>query len=130
MEPVPSGTDRSRQLTHQQSGRDAEQRARLWLERAGLCFIAANVCYRVGELDLIMRDKHIWVFVEVRYRRDNSFGGALSSVTLGKQKKLLQAAALWLCQRGACFSTTDCRFDIVAITGTDVEWLKNAFTAQ
>ena len=130
MESVPSGANSTRNLTSQLRGRLAEQRARLWLEQAGLCFIAANVCYRGGEIDLIMRDNRVWVFIEVRYRRNGLFGGALSSVTSQKQKKLLHVAALWLCQQGASFATTDCRFDIVAITGTEVEWLKNAFTAE
>ena len=55
--------------------------ARRYLEQKGLVFVAANVRYRVGELDLIMRDGRQWVFVEVRYRRDARFGGAAMSIT-------------------------------------------------
>ena len=111
-------------------GDQYEAFARRYLEREGLTFVAANVACRTGEIDLIMRDQQTWVFVEVRYRRDARYGGALASVTRNKQQKLLRAAALWLAQRGGSFETVNCRFDIIAITGTALEWLPNAFNAD
>lgn len=130
MEPVSSGTNRSGLISRQQQGANRERQARRLLENAGLRFVAANVRYKLGEIDLIMRDRQVWVFVEVRYRRSNSFGGAAASITHTKQQKLLRAAALWLHIRGQSFDTADCRFDVVAITGEQVEWLPNAFTAE
>ncbi|WLS78442.1 YraN family protein [Erwinia pyri] len=130
MEPVSSGTNRSGNLSRQQTGAGYEQQARRLLENAGLTFVAANVRYRAGEIDLIMRDRMTWVFVEVRYRRNALFGGAAASVTRSKQQKLLRAAALWLRSRNSTLETADCRFDVVAITGTQVDWLPNAFTAE
>ncbi len=130
MEPVSPGTNRSGHLSRQQTGAGYELIARRWLEQAGLRFEAANVRFRGGELDLIMRDKQQWVFVEVRYRRDDRFGGAAASVTRHKQQKLLRAAALWLARRNASFATHDCRFDVVAITGERIEWLPDAFNAE
>lgn len=130
MESVSSGTDRSGLLSRQQQGANRERQARRLLENAGLRFVAANVRYRSGEIDLIMLDRQVWVFVEVRYRRSDSFGGAAASITRSKQQKLLRAAALWLHIRGQSFETADCRFDVVAITGEQVEWLPNAFTAE
>lgn len=109
------------------TGGQYEQLARHYLERAGLAFIAANVAFRGGELDLIMRDGATWVFVEVRYRRNSMFGGAAASVTRQKQQHVLRAAALWLSHQGQSIETADCRFDVIAITGTQVEWLANAF---
>lgn len=129
MEPVSSGTNRSSILSRQQQGALREKQARHLLETAGLHFVAANVRYRTGEIDLIMRDRQTWVFVEVRYRRSDHFGGAIASITRSKQQKLLRAAALWLHRRGQSFDTVDCRFDVVAITGEQVEWLPNAFNA-
>ena len=130
MESVSPGRDRSRLLNRRRLGAEQEQRARRYLERAGLRWVASNVHCRAGELDLIMRDGACWVFVEVRYRRDARYGGALASITRLKQQKLLRAAALWLAQRGGSFETVDCRFDIIAITGTALEWLPNAFNAD
>jgi putative endonuclease len=65
-------------------------------------------------------------FVEVRYRRSASYGDAASSVTQ-KTTKTLKAARLWLCRQNGSFETVDCRFDVVAFTGNDIQWLKNAF---
>ncbi|MFU9137068.1 YraN family protein [Erwinia tasmaniensis] len=129
MEPVSPGANRSGILSRQQTGAGVEQQARRLLENAGLTFVSANVRFRCGEIDLIMRDAHTWVFVEVRYRRNALYGGAAASVTRSKQQKLLRTAALWLRGQGASLDTTDCRFDVVAMTGTQVEWLPNAFTA-
>lgn len=130
MEPVSPGQHRTGQLNRRRTGAEHEQLARRYLERAGLTWVASNVYYRAAELDLIMRDNQCWVFVEVRYRRNARFGGSLASITRQKQHKLLRAASLWLAQRGGSFETVNCRFDIIAITGTALEWLPNAFNAD
>jgi hypothetical protein len=70
-----------------------------------------------------MRDGAVTVFVEVRYRRSASYGDAAASVTQ-KQQRLLKAARLWLCRQNGSFETVDCRFDVVAFTGNDIQWLK------
>lgn len=130
MAAIPSGTGRSGLLSRRASGAGYELQARHHLERAGLVFVAANVTVRGGELDLIMRDGQTWVFVEVRYRRNADFGGAAASVTYRKQQRLLHAAAVWLAARGASFDTSPCRFDVLAFTGSQVEWIANAFNAD
>jgi putative endonuclease len=107
-----------------------EMRARRYLEQAGMRFVAANVTVRGGELDLIMRDRQTWVFVEVRYRRNDVFGGAAASVTFRKQRRLLHAANVWLSLNNMSFDTSSCRFDVLAITGNQLEWLPNAFNAD
>lgn len=117
-------------MSQRKTGTHYENQARHHLERAGLVFEAANVTYQSGEIDLIMRDGATWVFVEVRFRRNTLFGGAAASVTYRKQQRLLRAAALWLAQRNACFATTLCRFDVFAITSSQLEWLPNAFNAD
>ncbi|VYT62981.1 YraN family protein [Metakosakonia massiliensis] len=127
MAQIPAGADRSRQLTRKQTGDAWEMQARRWLERKGLRFIAANVRERGGEIDLIMQDSSTTVFVEVRFRKSSLFGGAAASVTASKQRRLLLAARLWLARHNGSFDTVDCRFDVVAFTGNDVEWIQNAF---
>ncbi|HDS6473241.1 TPA: YraN family protein [Klebsiella aerogenes] len=119
MAQVPTGANRRSQLS-KQTGDAWESQARRWLERHGLRFIAANARERGGEIDLIMRDGAVIVFVEVRYRRS-------ASVTPQKQQRLLKAARLWLSRQNGSFDTVDCRFDVVAFTGNDIQWLKNAF---
>jgi len=105
---------------------DAKERlARGYLERQGLTCIAQNVRCRHGEIDLVMRDRDMLVFVEVRYRRSERFGGAAGSVDRRKQARLSAAAAFYL-QRHP--SPLPCRFDVVGI-GTDdhVDWIRHAF---
>jgi putative endonuclease len=127
MAKIPAGADGSGKLSRKQTGEAWEQQARRYLESKGLHFIAANVHTRGGELDLIMKDGTVTVFVEVRYRTSARFGGAAASVTRSKQSKLLQTARLWLARHNGSFETTDCRFDVVAFTDSQIEWLKNAF---
>lgn len=130
MAAIQSGANRSGILTRQQAGAHYELSARRFLERKGLRFIDANVHSRGGEIDLIMRHGSVIVFVEVRYRRSNHFGDAAASVTRRKQQKLLHTASCWLARTSGSFDTVDCRFDVLAFTGNEIEWLTNAFTAD
>ncbi|MEN3261667.1 YraN family protein [Sodalis endosymbiont of Spalangia cameroni] len=129
MAEIPARPTHSGAVSGRSRGAQAERFARRRLEQAGLRFVAANMQVRGGEIDLIMREGITWVFVEVRYRRSDTFGTAAESVTARKRRRLLRAAQVWLAQRGASFDTSACRFDIIAITGSRVEWLKDAFGA-
>ena len=107
-------------------GRQAETRARALLEAAGLAFVAGNVRYRVGELDLVMRDGGTLVFVEVRERRSLRFGGAAASVDFRKRQRLTRAAQRYL---ALAFGPKPppCRFDVVAFEAGEPHWIKAAF---
>lgn len=107
-------------------GQTAEAQVEGFLESRGLKRVARNWRCRFGEIDLIMRDQHTLVFVEVRMRRGAHFGGAAASVTSGKQRKLLAAAKLYL---GNLAEIPPCRFDVVALSeiGGKPEWIQNAF---
>ncbi|UNB78081.1 YraN family protein [Escherichia coli] len=125
---VPTRSGSPRQLTTKQTGDAWEAQARRWLEGKGLRFIATNVNERGGEINLIMREGTDHHFCRgVRYRRSARYGDAAASVTPQKQQRLLKAARLWLCRQNGSFETVDCRFDVVAFTGNDIQWLKNAF---
>ncbi|VCW17450.1 hypothetical protein BANRA_04862 [Escherichia coli] len=126
MATVPTRSGSPRQLTTKQTG-DAWKHKRVAGWKAKDRFIAANVNERGGEIDLIMREGRTTIFVEVRYRRSALYGGAAASVTRSKQHKLLQTARLWLARHNGSFDTVDCRFDVVAFTGNEVEWIKDAF---
>ncbi len=90
--------------------------------------VAAGPRARGGEIDLVMRDRDgTLVFVEVRARKNAGFGGAAATVGIAKQRSLVFAARCFL--RG--FATPPpCRFDVVAIDGDHVEWLRAAFEAE
>ncbi len=107
------------------AGARQEQLARRHLEAQGLRLVAANVACRQGELDLVMRDGGTLVFVEVRYRASERFGGAVASVDRRKQARLLAAAGYYLSRHP---TDLPCRFDVVAIAaGGEVRWIKHAF---
>ncbi|QLB12841.1 putative endonuclease [Bisgaardia hudsonensis] len=108
-------------------GASFEYQARLFLEKQGLTFIAANQHFKCGELDLIMKDQATIVFVEVRQRKNDDFGTAIESVDYRKQTKWLNTASAWLSQYDLSLEDTDCRFDLVAFgaSDNDVEWLPN-----
>ncbi|MEO7246051.1 MAG: YraN family protein [Rubrivivax sp.] len=114
-------------------GDAAETRALAYLQRQGLALVERN--YRVargpaargGEIDLILRDRDgTLVFVEVRARRGGSQGGAAASVGAAKQRRLVFAAQTYLLRFAAL---PVCRFDVVAIDGERVEWLRAAIDA-
>lgn len=107
-----------------------EKVARHHLQQQGLKFVAQNVNYKGGEIDLIMKDGVQLVFIEVRFRRSKQFGGAAASVAYKKQQRIILAAQLYL-QKQFGNHPPSCRFDVVAIDGEEndsqLTWLKNAF---
>lgn len=110
------------------TGNRFEEAARDFLEARGLRLVRANFLCRHGEIDLVMRDGEVLVFVEVRYRRNGAFGGALGSVTMAKRRKLVSAAHLWMAWHPND-ARRPSRFDVLAFEGDDVEWVRSAFDA-
>ena len=123
----------ARQTTRRSVGQSAEDRAWAHLQRAGLLLVARN--YRVargpnargGEIDLICRERDgTLVFVEVRARADTKHGGAAASVGASKRASLVFAAQRFIANLAV---VPPCRFDVVAIDGDQLQWLKAAFDA-
>lgn len=113
-----------------EQGQLAEQLATDYLSGQGLKPVARNYRCRCGEIDLIMQSPDGLIFVEVRFRRSRSFGGAAASVDRRKQQKLLATAQHYLQRNNGC--NRPCRFDVVAVMpgkegGVTFEWIKNAF---
>ncbi len=115
-------------------GLDAERLAGQFLQREGLISVARNFRCRLGEIDLIVRDKDCLVFVEVRYRTSNRFSRAGQTVDIHKQRKLIRTAAFFLAKRPQ-YANSVVRFDVVAIDADDrgektIEWIKDAFRPE
>jgi len=108
----------------------AEDRALRYLQQHGLKLIERNFRCKGGEIDLILAQptqaSNLLVFVEVRQRSSPRYGGAAASVTRNKQAKLIVAAQVFL-QRYA--DPPACRFDVIAIEGDAIEWIRQAFEA-
>lgn len=106
----------------QRIGDAAEEQALHYLKNVGLQLVERSFLCKGGEIDLIMRDQSSLVFVEVRKRKSQQFGGALASITVSKQKRMIHAAQVYLC---SISPTPACRFDVIAIDGDKLEWIKN-----
>lgn len=120
-------------LKSRERGIDAESACCHYLQQQGLKLLTKNYHSRRGELDLVMQDNDTVVFVEVRYRKNDAFGGAVESITQSKQQKLRATAEQYLQQET---SLSNGRFDVVAMTkkiqnnhsdGYTFDWIKNAF---
>jgi len=114
----------------QRLGRQAEDLARRHLEAAGARVLARNLRCAAGEIDLVCEDRGVLAFVEVRQRRSGLYGGAAASVNRDKQQRLIRAAAYFLPRLAARHfrsRTPRCRFDVVALQGDALAWIKDAF---
>jgi len=110
------------------AGARAEELCAELLQAAGLRVLARNWRCRHGEIDLVAEEGGTLVFAEVRYRRDQRFGGAAESVTAAKQSRLVAAARLYLMRR----PDADCRFDVLLLDSLEsarIQWIRNAFVA-
>ena len=106
----------------QQQGRYWEEQALAFLQARSLVLVEANFSCRVGEIDLIMQDGDTLAFVEVRQRDDPAYGGAAASISPAKIRRLVRAAQFFLLRYERL---PPCRFDVVAIDGSHMEWLRN-----
>jgi len=110
------------------SGQQGEDIALAFLLKKGFKLIQRNFRSRSGEIDLIMCNDEFLIFVEVRYRSSDRFGGALYSVDKKKQSKLIKCAQQYLLKNPTKLGS---RFDVIAISPSlgqhDIQWIFNAF---
>lgn len=110
-------------------GFEAEDSAAAWCRERGWRVLQRNFRVKGGEIDLICLDGAVLVFVEVRKRQDNRYGGAAASITRAKQRKLILAAQLYL-QQNPAMARMPARFDVITLgRADDINWIKSAFTA-
>ncbi len=117
-------------LTKRNLGDQLEEFAKTILQKQGCQIVELNYLCKLGEIDIIAKDKEALAFIEVRYRKQSSFGGAIASVDHKKQQKIIRAAKLYLQQNGLT-NKAICRFDVFAVEGSinrlKYDWIKNAF---
>ena len=73
-------------------GTEGERIAERYLKKKGFTILERNYRCPIGELDLIVLDRRVVVFVEVKTRSDGRFGSPLESVHRHKQKRMIKAA--------------------------------------
>ncbi|MBE8718419.1 YraN family protein [Cellvibrio polysaccharolyticus] len=109
-------------------GAQAETQAEQFLQQQGLVLQQKNFRCKAGEIDLIMRDQHYLVFVEVRLRSNRQFSSAAESVTWQKQQKIVRTAQIYLLKHNL-LDKARCRFDVVTFDRLSghPQWIKDAF---
>lgn len=113
--------------SHLKQGERAEELAHQFLVSKGFKTVCRNYRCKLGEIDLIMNDRSTLVMVEVRYRKSDTYGSALESITRKKQSRIIAAAGLYLAEKKI---DQPVRFDVVAISGDQsLNWIANAFQA-
>lgn len=103
-----------------------EQMAAAFLQEKGYQILERNYRDRYGEIDLIARDGRYLVFVEVKYRASSANGYPEEAVDARKQARIRHAASYYLYSRHYP-EDTPCRFDVVAILGSEVRLISDAF---
>jgi len=113
-------------------GQREEQRAFEYLCEEGLKPLARNYRVRGAEIDLVFRDREMFVFVEVRARGAGALVDGAGSVSAGKRGRIVRGARWWLAEHPED-AQTPCRFDVVSVTLADtdqparLEWIRDAF---
>lgn len=116
--------------TTRQQGQAIELWVADYLLQCKLEILQRNFRCRFGEIDLICLHQKDLVFIEVRFRSLNCYGGALASIDYHKQQKIRRSAEFFLLTRPN-LAKLACRFDVIAVTlkGNEplLEWIQNAF---
>ena len=103
-----------------------EAQAAEFLQKKGDEILHRNFTSRFGEIDLVARQETYLVFVEVKYRKNDSGGHPLEAVGVQKQQRICRTADYY-CLRCGYGGETPCRFDVVGIMGEEVFHIKDAF---
>lgn len=95
----------------------------------GYKILVCNYLCRYGEIDIIAKDSGYIVFIEVKYRKDGSFGSPLEAINIVKRNHITKAALDYLLKT---FGTEEipCRFDVVTFNGSNASLIKDAFQAM
>lgn len=114
-------------------GREAEQAAYYFLQEQGLKPIEQNYRSPLGEIDLIMVDCDIYVFVEVRFRDESALVSGIETITATKQRRVIKTALHYL-QTNRLLHKVRCRFDVIGVernhNAFKFRWIKSAFMAK
>ena len=114
-------------------GKLGENYAAQFLEAQGYTIVARNFRIRSAEIDIIAQIDNVIIFVEVKARSDIRHGLPVEAVNLRKQKKIIEAAGVFLQDEKFCDCA--CRFDVVEVylNGERVEeinHIENAFEVR
>lgn len=111
------------------AGNTAEAHAAAHLMAHQLKLVERNFRCQLGEIDLIMRDGEHWVFVEVKYRKNEEFAAVVEQITPAQCQRIRRCAQFYLLSHQLDEHQTYIRFDVIAICEQPEQlyWLPDAF---
>ena len=117
--------------TRRALGLSGEEAAAAWYTTRGYEVLDRNWRCRTGELDLVVAQRRLVVFCEVKTRSSDLFGTPAEAVTRTKADRLRRLAMMWLREHPAG-GQADIRFDVVSVLlpragSPAVEHLRGAF---
>ncbi len=115
-------------VDNRRKGFDGEEKAVDYLRDLGYKILEQNWRSALGEVDIIALDREALVFVEVKSRQNIGYGLPQQAVNDFKQRQIIKAALGYLKSRGIV--DQDVRFDVVSISGEDIELIENAFQSD
>ena len=113
-------------------GKKGEEMALRFLKKRGYQIIEINYTCKMGEMDIIAREKDTLAFIEVKTRTSTMFGPPQLAVNFSKQWQLSKVALYYLKEKH--LEDIKARFDVVAILfgqeGEEIELIKDAFEVR
>jgi len=94
-------------------GRNGEQAAVDYLERAGLRILDRNWRCAEGEIDIVAAELRVLVICEVKTRSGTRYGSPLEAITRSKRARLRRLAIRWLVAHGVLFD--EVRIDVIGL---------------
>jgi len=112
-------------VNKRQIGSIGEDMAVEFLKSCGVKILERNYQNRFGEIDIIGMEDNTLLFIEVKYRKNESFGYPLEAVGFAKREKIRKMARFFLNENH--YYRYNIRFDCIGIIGSQIEWIKGAF---
>jgi len=113
-------------------GKKGEDLALRYLKKNGYRIFERNYVCKLGEVDIIAREKDTLAFIEVKTRTSTAFGPPQLAVNAAKQMQLSKVAQYFLKEK--CLEDVKARFDVVGIVlgprGPEIELIRDAFDVR
>ena len=116
-------------MNKRRKGAAHEQAAKVYLEKRGVRIQTINYRVRQGEIDIVGYEKGTLVFFEVKYRANAGNGLPQEAVSVAKQRQVCRVALFYLNQYHIP-QQQPVRYDVIAILGNEITWIRNAFLHQ
>lgn len=121
-------------FTPRETGAYGEKIALDFLRQQGYWILEKNYRCRLGEIDFVAKDGNTFVFIEIKFRQNKTYGLPQEAVTYHKQRQIVRVALHYLKKRGNHLNFAQSppliRFDVVSISPENIELIKDAFSVQ